>query len=73
MERAGAIAERIIQNGKTRRRNANKRKCLRKLRIMARSVMASNAQCPLIRLADSDVSTEFSERSVPVNSNQKHN
>ena len=48
MERTGAIAERIIQNGKTRRRNANKRKCLRKLRIMARSVMASNAQCPLI-------------------------
>ena len=40
---------------------------------MARSVMASNAQCPLIRLADSDVSTEFSERSVPVNLNQKHN
>ena len=73
MERTGAKAERIYQSGKTRCRNANKKKCLKKLRIMARSVMASNAQNPPIQVVDLDVSTEFPDLSIPVNSIMKAN
>ena len=40
---------------------------------MARSVMASNAQNPPIQVVDSDVSTEFPDLSIPVNSIMKAN
>ena len=71
MERTGAKAERIYQSGKTRRRNANKKKCLQKRRMMARSAMASHAQNPSIQVVDLDVPNELSNLSISVKSTTK--
>ena len=68
MERTGAKAERTYQSGKTRRRNANKKKCLRRRRMLAQSAMASPAQNPPIQVVDVDVPNALSNISMPIGS-----
>ena len=71
MERTGAKAERTYQSGKTRRRNANKKKCLLRRRMLAQSAMASPAQNPPILVVDVDVPNALSNISIPIGSTTK--
>ena len=71
MERTGAKAERTYQSGKTRRRNANKKKCLLRRRMLAQSAMASPAQNPPIQVVDVDVPNALSNISMPIGSTTK--
>jgi len=71
MERTGAKAERTYQSGKTRRRNANKKKCLLRRRMLAQSAMASPAQNPPIQVVDLDVPNALSNISMSVRSTTK--
>ena len=71
MERTGAKAERTYQSGKTQRRNANKKKCLLRRRMLAQSAMASPAQNPPIQVVDVDVPNALSNISMPIGSTTK--